>query len=77
MDLLQGPGRSLRDLISLRRHSGFHENCVESMFTDILHRCRPDHLSVYARFTRRGGLDINPGRATCEQAFPNIRLARQ
>jgi 7-cyano-7-deazaguanine reductase len=67
----------LQYLISLRRHSGFHENCVEIMFMDILHRCRPDHLSVYAGFTRRGGLDINPGRATGEQNFPNIRLARQ
>ena len=67
----------LRYIISLRRHSGFHENCVELIFMDILKLCKPARLSVYARFTRRGGLDINPGRSNHGEIFSNIRLARQ
>jgi 7-cyano-7-deazaguanine reductase len=64
-------------IISLRQHEGFHENCVELIFMDILNRCAPDFLSVQARFTRRGGLDINPCRSTSEKRFSNTRLARQ
>ncbi|SMC56455.1 7-cyano-7-deazaguanine reductase [Desulfocicer vacuolatum DSM 3385] len=67
----------LRYIISLRQHQGFHENCVELIFMDILHQCAPDFLSVQARFTRRGGLDINPCRSSHEIPFSNIRLARQ
>ena len=67
----------LRYIISLRQHEGFHENCVELIFMDILTRCTPDFLSVQARFTRRGGLDINPCRSTGEKRFYNTRLARQ
>ncbi|MBM9514589.1 NADPH-dependent 7-cyano-7-deazaguanine reductase QueF [Desulfogranum marinum] len=64
-------------LISYRHHTGFHENCVERIFIDIMSRCKPDRLLVYARFTRRGGIDINPYRST-ENGFANIgRLARQ
>ena len=54
----------LRYLVSFREHAGFHEQCVEQVFTDVLARCRPERLSVEARYTRRGGLDINPWRAT-------------
>ena len=54
----------LRYLCSFRHHAGFHEQCVERIFTDVLARCRPQWLSVEARYTRRGGLDINPWRAT-------------
>lgn len=64
-------------IISLRQHEGFHENCVELIFMDILSRCTPDFLSVQARFTRRGGLDINPCRSSREIHFSNTRLARQ
>ncbi|MBI9087918.1 MAG: NADPH-dependent 7-cyano-7-deazaguanine reductase QueF [Desulfobacterium sp.] len=67
----------LRYIVSFRQHTGFHENCVERIFMDIVNRCQPDRLSVNARFTRRGGLDINPQRSTNEKRFPNIRLARQ
>jgi 7-cyano-7-deazaguanine reductase len=67
----------LRYLVSFRRHTGFHENCVERIFMDILNLCQPDRLSVNARFTRRGGLDINPHRSTYETRFSNTRLARQ
>jgi 7-cyano-7-deazaguanine reductase len=69
----------LRYLISYRNHCGFHEACVERIFTDITARCAPRALSVYARFTRRGGLDINPWRATPGfGAMPlNLRGARQ
>src|SRR5690606_2875213 len=54
----------LRYLVSFREHAGFHEQCVEQVFADVLARCRPERLSVEARYTRRGGLDINPWRAT-------------
>lgn len=54
----------LRYLVSFRLHSDFHEHCVERIFMDVLRRCAPRRLAVYARYTRRGGLDINPFRAT-------------
>jgi 7-cyano-7-deazaguanine reductase len=54
----------LRYLISFRDHAEFHEQCVERVFVDVLRVCRPQALSVEARYTRRGGLDINPWRAT-------------
>lgn len=68
----------LRYLVSFREHADFHEACVERIFRDILARCEPDRLSVYARFTRRGGLDINPFRTTPGWPLPdNTRTARQ
>jgi 7-cyano-7-deazaguanine reductase len=68
----------LRYIVSLRQHGGFHEHCVESIFMDILKRCRPERLTVYARYTRRGGLDINPFRTNCNEKLPrNVRTARQ
>ncbi len=71
------PEALLRYLVSYRRHSEFHEQCVERIFTDLLHRGRPEQLTVYARYTRRGGLDINPFRSNFESELPNWRLARQ
>ena len=50
----------LRYLVSFRHHNEFHEQCVERIFNDIQRFCQPEKLSVYARYTRRGGLDINP-----------------
>ena len=68
----------LKYLVSFRHHNEFHEHCVERIFIDIMRRCQPTQLSVYARYTRRGGLDINPWRTTHPQAAPpNIRSARQ
>ena len=68
----------LRYIVSFRNHNGFHEDCVERMFMDIQSRCKPHKLSVYARYTRRGGLDINPFRSSFPQALPrNVRTARQ
>jgi 7-cyano-7-deazaguanine reductase len=68
----------LRYLIGFRQHNEFHEQCVERIFTDILRACAPQQLTVYARYTRRGGLDINPWRSNAEQApADNIRTARQ
>lgn len=65
-------------IVSFRNHNEFHEPCVERMFWDIWRRCQPTKLAVYARYTRRGGLDINPFRASWPQALPpNIRTARQ
>lgn len=60
----------LRYLVSFRDHAEFHEQCVERIFTDLLQRARPESLSVEARYTRRGGLDINPWRATPGRARP-------
>ncbi|MDQ3494764.1 MAG: NADPH-dependent 7-cyano-7-deazaguanine reductase QueF [Pseudomonadota bacterium] len=60
----------LRYLVSYREHAEFHEQCVERIFIDLLARCRPERLSVEARYTRRGGLDINPWRATPGQPAP-------
>ncbi|MDT8418835.1 MAG: NADPH-dependent 7-cyano-7-deazaguanine reductase QueF [Desulfuromonadales bacterium] len=67
----------LRYLISFRQHNEFHEQCVERIFVDLLRFCRPEKLSVYARYTRRGGLDINPFRSNFESDVGNLRLARQ
>ncbi len=71
-------GSLLQYLVSFRNHNEFHEQCVERIFIDIWTRCKPVKLSVYARYTRRGGLDINPFRTSHPQALPhNIRTARQ
>ena len=68
----------LRYLVSFRQHAGFHEHCVERIFVDVRERCRPEKLTVYARFTRRGGIDINPFRSDWEQPPPpDVRTARQ
>jgi len=67
----------LRYLISFRQHNEFHEQCVERIFCDIMTNCKPNKLSVYARYTRRGGLDINPFRSNFEKIYPEVRLARQ
>lgn len=58
----------LRYIVSYRRHASFHESCVERIFMDVLSRCRPRALTVYARFLRRGGIDINPFRSNFESA---------
>lgn len=67
----------LRYLISFRQHNEFHEQCVERIFSDLLRTCQPEKLTVYARYTRRGGLDINPFRSNFEATVENLRLARQ
>lgn len=71
-------GGLLRYLVSFRNHNEFHEQCVERIFMDIWKACKPVKLAVYARYTRRGGLDINPFRTSHPMALPpNIRTARQ
>jgi len=69
----------LRYLVSYRQHPDFHEACVERVFSDVMARCAPEGLSVYARFLRRGGIDINPWRATPRfaEAPGNPREVRQ
>ena len=67
----------LRYLVSYRKHCDFHESCVERIFLDLKERCAPQQLTVYGRFNRRGGLDINPFRSDFEDAAENIRLWRQ
>ncbi|WP_434356548.1 NADPH-dependent 7-cyano-7-deazaguanine reductase QueF [Parasalinivibrio latis] len=68
----------LRYIVSFRRHNEFHEQCVERMFADIMAQCKPEKLTVYARYTRRGGLDINPYRTNMGKTpSENNRTARQ
>lgn len=71
------PASFLRYVVSLRNHQGFHEQIIERMFVDLKRQCAPRHLSVYGRFTRRGGLDINPFRSDYEDAPRNLRTIRQ
>ncbi|HEX5738890.1 MAG TPA: NADPH-dependent 7-cyano-7-deazaguanine reductase QueF [Hydrogenophaga sp.] len=68
----------LQYIVSFRNHNEFHEQCVERIYSDIMARCKPAKLMVYARYTRRGGLDINPWRCSHPQLPPpNVRTARQ
>lgn len=67
----------LQYIVSFRSHRDFHEHCVERMFLDIQSRLEPRALTVYARYTRRGGLDINPFRTNCGEQIPELRLVRQ
>ncbi|MCP5019425.1 MAG: NADPH-dependent 7-cyano-7-deazaguanine reductase QueF [Ketobacter sp.] len=67
----------LKYLISFRSNQEFHEQCVERIFMDISRQCKPEKLSVYARYTRRGGIDINPFRSSDPRSMANLRLVRQ
>jgi 7-cyano-7-deazaguanine reductase len=67
----------LQYVVSFRQHNDFHEACVERIFVDIRDRCSPTRLSVYARYQRRGGIDINPFRSSREERPANTRLWRQ
>lgn len=68
----------LKYIISFREHNEFHEQCIERIFMDLLARCKPQKLSVYGRYTRRGGLDINPFRSNHLHTAPNnLRHCRQ
>ncbi len=71
------PRTLLRYLVSYRQHEDFHEACVERIFVEISERCAPQKLSVYARFQRRGGIDINPFRTNGDESAVNLRLWRQ
>jgi 7-cyano-7-deazaguanine reductase len=72
-----GRSQLLKYIVSYRNHNAFHEDCVERIFVDIRNQCATKKLTVYARYNRRGGLDINPFRSDFEQAPPNLRLWRQ
>ena len=67
----------LRYIVSFRQHNEFHEQCAERIFCDLIRYAKPQKLTVYARYTRRGGLDINPFRSNFETIPQNLRLARQ
>ncbi|HET8898996.1 MAG TPA: NADPH-dependent 7-cyano-7-deazaguanine reductase QueF [Rhodanobacteraceae bacterium] len=68
----------LRYIVSFREHSEFHEHCVERIYVDLMRQCQPSRLDVYARYTRRGGLDINPWRSSRDADPPTTaRAARQ
>ena len=71
------PASFLQYVVSFREHNDFHEACVERMFVDILEQCRPTKLSLYARYQRRGGIDINPFRSNFADCPDNPRLWRQ
>ncbi|MFO8085571.1 MAG: NADPH-dependent 7-cyano-7-deazaguanine reductase QueF [Desulfobacterales bacterium] len=71
------PDTLLHYFLGFRQHQGFHENCSEMMFCDILRVCKPDSLTLSARFTRRGGIDINPYRSTENIFGSNLRDPRQ
>lgn len=79
------PAAFLKYIVSYRQHNGFHELCVEEIYCDLVRQCAPQDLFVMARYTRRGGLDINPWRASNEAMLENVknlleplnRLARQ
>ena len=71
------PAGLLKYLVSFRRHAAFHEHTVEQIFVDFMQQCRPEELTVYGRFLRRGGLDINPFRSTIDDSAPELRLSRQ
>lgn len=66
----------LKYIISFRNHNEFHEQCIERIFMDIMKHCQPEHLTVYGRYTRRGGLDINPLRSTSKVAIKDLNNAR-
>lgn len=71
------PESLLAYLVSYRRHSDFHEQCVERIFMDLMSHAKLEQLTVYARYTRRGGLDINPFRSNFESLTESLRMARQ
>lgn len=71
------PASLLAYLISFRQHADFHEQCVERIFLDLQKCLQPEYLTVYARYVRRGGLDINPYRTTLAEVPRNRRLVRQ
>jgi 7-cyano-7-deazaguanine reductase len=68
----------LQYIVSFRNHNEFHEQCVERIYMDLMQHCKPTQLAVFARYTRRGGVDINPFRTSYPQAIPaHHRSARQ
>ena len=74
---LLDPASLLSYLVSFRQHADFHEQCVERIYLDLKRLLEPEHLTVYARYVRRGGLDINPYRSTGPVSPANQRLVRQ
>ena len=74
---LLDPASLLSYLVSFRQHADFHEQCVERIYLDLKRLLEPEHLTVYARYVRRGGLDINPYRSTGPISPGNQRLVRQ
>lgn len=71
------PEALLRYIVSFRQHTEFHEHCVERMYNDIMEHCQPSSLFVMARYTRRGGLDINPWRSSHAVKVEDLRTVRQ
>lgn len=66
----------LKYIISYRNHNGFHEECIEHIFMDILNIYQPKELSIFAKYTRRGGVDINPFRTNLDLKNTEINKIR-
>lgn len=66
----------LKYLTSFRNHNEFHEQCVERIWSDIQNICAPKELTVYARYTRRGGIDINPVRSSSKLDITSLNNSR-
>jgi len=66
----------LRYIVSFRNHNEFHEQCVEHMFNDIMQQCAPEELTIHAKYTRRGGVDINPYRTNLSLEVTDISKTR-
>jgi 7-cyano-7-deazaguanine reductase len=71
------PESLLQYIVSFRHHQGFHEQCVEQIYSDLMHYCELETLTVYGRFLRRGGLDINPFRSSDAWQLSDMRDGRQ
>lgn len=67
----------LRYLVSFRQHDEFHEQCIERVYMDLIRQCKPEKLTVYGKYTRRGGLDINPFRSNFEEVGTHFLTSRQ
>ena len=57
-------------IVSHRQVSHFHEEICEMMFTHLMQAYQPEKLMVACLYTRRGGIDINPIRATHANMIP-------
>jgi 7-cyano-7-deazaguanine reductase len=72
-------GKNMPDLPSLARYivshrqvSHFHEEICEMIFVHLMEAYDPEKLMVTCLYTRRGGLDINPTRATHGDMIPGF-----
>lgn len=60
----------LEYIVSHRTVAHFHEEICEMVYKHLWDRCHPDQLLVACSYTRRGGIDIMPVRASSEELIP-------